>query len=599
MSDDRPAVGRSLRLIALVLGRSITQHPAMAVMAGLELLGKVFMALTPIFLGLITVALVQRSWPQFILGAGGLLLGTTVNGALQLLGTSARLRQMQLVGFDFDAEVTRWTAAIPTLDHLEVAEILDKGQAVRNNALALGGALNDLLNIINSLAWALVTIIVAASADARMLLLLVASLPPLFVQPLVNRWAERAMQQDSEPARLSQSLLGLSLDAAAGAEVRVFGAGPMLRQRLRQATLAWRTPTVWLARRASWVSVGLVLAYLIPAMAVLGWLLRDYTRGTVSLWAFSVAVTSVVSLRDAAMTLVQTSAWIAGAVRVGERYLWFKDHAEAAIARHQGGGQPPERLTQGITLAGVSFRYGGADTDALSEISLQRPAGSVVAVVGENGAGKTTLAKLLTGMYDPTEGQLLVDGQALTSLDLQQWRRQCSGAFQDHLDLQFTAAEAIGAGDLTQLENRAAIERALADAAAEDVLDALPDGLDTQLGVEAGGVGLSGGQWQRIALARAMMRRQPLLLVLDEPTAALDAAAEDLLFTRYAAASALARERGGVTVLITHRFSTVASADLVVVLVGGRVAEVGRHADLIAAGGAYAELYELQAAGYR
>ncbi len=220
-------------------------------------------------------------------------------------------------------------------------------------------------------------------------------------------------------------------------------------------------------------------------------------------------------------------------------------------------------------------------------------------MVGENGAGKTTLAKLLTGMYDPTEGQVLVDGQALSALDLQRWRRRCSGAFQDHLDLQFTAAEAIGAGDLTQLENRAAIERALADAAAEDVLDALPDGLDTQLGVEAGGVGLSGGQWQRIALARAMMRRQPLLLVLDEPTAALDAAAEDLLFTRYAAASALARERGGVTVLITHRFSTVASADLVVVLVGGRVAEVGRHADLIAAGGAYAELYELQAAGYR
>lgn len=332
---------------------------------------------------------------------------------------------------------------------------------------------------------------------------------------------------------------------------------------------------------------------------MVAWLLHDLTLGRVSLWAFTVAVSSLGSLRQAVATIVQAATWLAGAVRVGERYLWLKDYAEATIATHQGSAAAPDRLERGLELDRLSFRYAGADRDALSEVSLRLPAGSVVAVVGENGAGKTTLAKLLTGMYDPTTGRVLIDGQNLADLDLEQWRQRCSGAFQDHLDLNLTAAQAVGLGDLARLDDRGAIEQALRDAAAEDVLTALPDGLDTQLGTDADGVGLSGGQWQRLALAWAMMRHQPLLLVLDEHTSALDAAAEDLLFSRYAAASAMAREQGGVTLLITHRFSTVASADLVVVLDTGRVVEVGTHAELIAKGGSYAELYELQAAGYR
>lgn len=158
-----------------------------------------------------------------------LLLATSINMTLQVVGTSARVRQFGLVGFAFDAEVTRWTAQIPTLDHLEVAENLDRAQAIRDNALALGGALNQVMNLANSMIWAIVSIVVAASADARLLLLLVASLPPLFVQKLRNRWAEQVTTDQSEPARLTQTLLDRALSSAAGAEVRVFGAGPMLR----------------------------------------------------------------------------------------------------------------------------------------------------------------------------------------------------------------------------------------------------------------------------------------------------------------------------------------------------------------------------------
>jgi len=175
-----------------------------------------------------------------------------------------------------------------------------------------------------------------------------------------------------------------------------------------------------------------------------------------------------------------------------------------------------------------------------------------------------------------------------------------SGAFQDHAAFEFTAQRSVGVGKLDRLDDTDAVRRALTEAAGVDVLHRLPDGLATQLGTRwPNGVELSGGQWQRLALARAMMRTDPLLLVLDEPTSALDAATENALFERYIDAAHKARRRGAITLLVTHRFSTVAAADIVVVLDHGRIAEIGTHAELIAAQGHYAELYELQARGYR
>jgi ATP-binding cassette subfamily B protein len=224
----------------------------------------------------------------------------------------------------------------------------------------------------------------------------------------------------------------------------------------------------------------------------------------------------------------------------------------------------------------------------------------VVALVGENGAGKSTLVKLLTGMYAPTEGIIRIDGTDLADIDLTAWRQRCSGAFQDHANFELTAGESVGLGDYPHIADEPAIHRALRAGAAEDVLDSLPDGLSTQLGTSwAGGVDLSGGQWQRLAIGRGMMRRDPLLLALDEPTSALDAATEHALFERYAAAAHDAGRRGAVTLLVTHRFSTVAAADIVIVLAGGRIAEIGPHEELMRNQGAYAELYDLQARGYR
>jgi ATP-binding cassette subfamily B protein len=236
----------------------------------------------------------------------------------------------------------------------------------------------------------------------------------------------------------------------------------------------------------------------------------------------------------------------------------------------------------------------------LRDVDLELPAGSVVAVVGENGAGKSTLVKLLCRFYEPTEGRILVDGVDLARVPADAWRSRLAGAFQDFCRFELLAAQTVGLGDLERLEERPALEKAVTRAGAGEVVSRLPRGLDTQLGPTWDeGVELSFGQWQRLALARGLMRDAPLLCVLDEPTAALDAEAEHALFERFAAASRAEGAEGRVTVLVSHRFSTVRMADLIVVLDGSRVIDVGAHEELMARKGLYAELYGIQARAYR
>ncbi len=223
-----------------------------------------------------------------------------------------------------------------------------------------------------------------------------------------------------------------------------------------------------------------------------------------------------------------------------------------------------------------------------------------MAVVGENGAGKTSLVKLLAKMYDPTSGAILVDEVPLARMPAQEWRTRLAGAFQDFYRFEFRARDTVGLGDLPRLQDEPAVVAAVERAGANDVVARLASGLETQLGPTwPKGVDLSFGQWQKLALARGFMRDTPLLLMLDEPTAALDAETEHALFERYAAAARGNRDAGRVTILVSHRFSTVRMADLIVVLKGARLIEFGSHDELKSKGGHYAELYDIQAAAYR
>ena len=233
-------------------------------------------------------------------------------------------------------------------------------------------------------------------------------------------------------------------------------------------------------------------------------------------------------------------------------------------------------------------------------MSVELPAGAVVAVVGENGAGKTTLVKLLAKLYEPTSGRILVDGVDLARVPADGWRARLAGAFQDFFRFELRAKHSVGLGDQPRYDDEPAVVAAVERAGADDVIERFEAGLDTQLGPTwPDGVEVSFGQWQKLALARGFMRDEPLVLVLDEPTAALDAETEHALFERYAAGVRRDAAGGRITILVSHRFSTVRMADLIVVLDGARVVEVGSHAELMARGGQYAELYGIQAAAYR
>jgi ATP-binding cassette subfamily B protein len=273
------------------------------------------------------------------------------------------------------------------------------------------------------------------------------------------------------------------------------------------------------------------------------------------------------------------------------RLAWLEDYAASKARTAEVG--VPDRITDAIRFDHVSFSYPGTDHEALTDVSIELPAGAVIALVGENGAGKSTLVKLLADMYTPTRGRITVDGVDLARMAPDEWRDHLAGAFQDFYRFELFAQASVGVGDHLHIDERSAVERAVGRAGADDVIEGLAAGLDTQLGPTWDeGVDVSFGQWQKLALSRGFMR--------DEPLAALDAETEHALFERFAevARSDIATN-GGITVLVSHRFSTVRMADLIVVLDGARVVEVGTHEELIARAGQYADLYAIQAAAYR
>ncbi|MGK3977078.1 ABC transporter ATP-binding protein [Sorangium sp. So ce118] len=265
-------------------------------------------------------------------------------------------------------------------------------------------------------------------------------------------------------------------------------------------------------------------------------------------------------------------------------------HSPSASAALAGGGASD----RGVRFEGVGYRYPGQSRWALRGIDLHIPSGQSLALVGHNGAGKTTFIKLLTRLYEPTEGRILLDGKDLRAWDLDALRRRVGVVFQDFNQYQLTLRENVGLGSLEHLADEPRIGRAVSEGGADEVVTAVPGGLDAQLGRWfKDGVELSGGQWQKIALARAFMREQADILVLDEPTAALDAEAEHAVFQRFRSLS-----KGRTTIVISHRFPTVRMADRILVLDGGRIVEEGTHDELVARGQRYARMFALQAEGY-
>jgi ATP-binding cassette subfamily B protein len=588
---------RALWLVCVIAFRVSKLQTALAFC---ETLGKVLYALNPLFFGIFASGAVQGDLRRMGIAVVGLAFTTGINAALQFVGVNARCKQQVFVGFEFSRQISVMMASIETLDHHEDPELLDKLEAFRNWSGTVGQTLNAVLNMINTLAFAIATLVVSLTADWRLLILAGLGVPRLLLIGRTVVWDKTAEEAGSPHSRLTNGLLDLSRNIDAGAEIRVFNLRSEILRRITAAARAWQQAEVTRTSKSAILDLVNGLFYFGGAAVIVGWIIHDAIQGRVSISALTIALTSLSALQSISSHVVMTVKWVGESARSAVRFVWFREYAAQVHARHTGEAEPPQRLESGIRLEGVSYRYTGAEADSLTGVDLELPAGSVVAIVGENGAGKSTLVKLLTGMYQPTDGRILIDDVDLADLDLTAWRQRSAGAFQDHANFELAAMQAIGLGDVGRLESESEVRRALHDGAATDVMTALPQGLQTQLGASwPGGVDLSGGQWQRIAIARGMMREDLLLLALDEPTSALDAGTEHALFDRYAEAARQAGGRGTVTLLVTHRFSTVAAADIVLVLDRGRIVEQGSHDQLMTAGGTYAELYEIQAKGYR
>jgi len=523
-------------------------------------------------------------------------VSATATWFLQVVSTRVQRRFRDKVTIALESHVATLQASIPTIAHQERPEYLDRLSVLRNQVFMLDHMYASLLT---TLAWILrvaVTIGLLMTIHPALALLAAFALPTVLTstwRPAIERSAQ---ERGAEANRLARHLFDMATTAGPGKDVRVTGIGDQLTVDRRQAWEVGNRPIA----RARWASAG----WHAVAWAIFG-------LGYVGAIVF-VASSLARPAGDVLLTLAAGSrlSFYVGAA-VGEigflrgiwldaarRLAWLEDYAKAVSAA--ANLSAPGRLNEGIRFEQVSFAYPGTNRLVLDDVTLTLPAGAVVAIVGENGAGKSTLVKLLAKMYQPTSGRILVDGTDLAQVAAVDWRSRLAGAFQDFFRFEFRARHTVGVGDLPRLDDMPAVTTAVGRAGADDVVPRLPDGLETQLGPTwPGGVDVSFGQWQKLALARGFMRDGPLLLVLDEPTAALDAETEHALFERYASAVRDGGHTGRITILVSHRFSTVRMADLIVVLDGARVVESGTHDALMARQGHYAELFGLQAAAYR
>ena len=432
-----------------------------------------------------------------------------------------------------------------------------------------------------------------AYAPWLILLLLAALIPSVFAEIRFNAQGYRLNYFRTPERRQLDYLryLGSSIDTVK--EIKLFGLNSFLVGRFsRFAETMYDDNKRLSVRRAVWggALAGLAALAYYAAYALIAW---RTVSGALSLGDLTFLAGSFLRLRTVLEGLLLGFSQIAGqTLYLADLFSFFE--IRPSIASPPAARPFPRPIRTGFVFEGVGFRYPDTDRWALRGLDLVVPARSVVALVGENGAGKTTIVKLLARLYDPTEGRILLDGHDLRDYDLGELRSHVGVIFQDFGRYHLTAAENIGMGRVADMDDDARIREAASRSLADEIVSRLPRGYAQPLGKRFNdGYDLSGGEWQKIAIARAYMRDADVL-ILDEPTAALDARAEFEVFERFKDLS-----RGKTCVLISHRFSSVRMADRIIVLADGTVEAQGTHEELLRQRGRYAELFELQAAGYR
>jgi ATP-binding cassette, subfamily B, bacterial len=546
--------------------------------------------------------------------AAAVLLGVSAAATWFLRTVSTRVQRgfRDKVTIALESHVARLQASVATIDHQERPDYLDRLAMLRNQVFVLDHMYMSLFTTCGWILRLIVTIGLLMSIHPALGLLAVFAVPTV----VTSTWRpaiERAAQERGAPFnRLARHLFNLATTATPGKEVRLTGIGPRLATERRRAWERWYGPVAearW--GTAAWHTLAWAIfggAY-VGAVIFVAVYLKASAGNVLLVLAAGARLSAYIGATVGEIGFLR-GIWMDGS----RRLAWLEDYAAALVA--SADLPVPSRLSRGIRFEHVSFAYPGTERLVLDDVNLELPAGTVVAIVGENGAGKTTLVKLLGKLYEPNSGRILLDDVDLARVPADEWRIRLAGAFQDFFRFEFRARHSVGVGDVPRLDDDPAVTTAVTRAGADGVVAKLKAGLETQLGPTwPEGVEVSFGQWQKLALARGFMRDAPLVLVLDEPTSALDAESEHELFERYSAAARGNRTRPGgdgattngtslgesgrITILVSHRFSTVRMADLIVVLDGARVVEVGTHEELMTKGGTYAQLYGIQAAAYR
>ncbi len=483
-----------------------------------------------------------------------------------------------------------------TLDlaHFEDSEFYDKLTQARREASSRPLSLvNRTFGLVqNVISLTSYSVLLFAFSPWAVVILVAAGLPSFFAEAKFSGDAFRLFRWRSPDTRMQMYLETVIAREDGVKEVKLFQLGPRLLQRYRdifkKLFVEDRKLTI---RRDSWGFL-LGLVSICALYAAYGWIVVTTVAGVITLGAMTMYL---VLFRQGQSAVAAILSSISGMYEDNLYLSNLYEYLEQPVPTRHGDAVHGPDPGRGLEFENVSFTYAGAKEKALNNISLQIKPGESLALVGENGSGKTTLIKLLTRLYDPTEGRILLDG-----LDLQEWdvgalRQRVGVIFQDFGRYQFSVGENIGAGDVRHIDDKDRWRDAATTGLAAPFIEDMPDGYETQLGRWfKGGRELSGGQWQKIALSRAFMRSDADILVLDEPTAAMDASSEAEVFEHFRTASS-----SKMTILISHRFSTVRAAAQIIVIHQGEILERGTHESLLAEDGQYAHLFKLQARGYQ
>lgn len=480
------------------------------------------------------------------------------------------------------------------LSHFEDSEFYDKMTQARREASSRPLSLvNRTFGLVqNAISLSSYAALLYVFSPWAVIILIGAGLPSFFAEAKFSGDAFRLFRWRSPDTRMQMYLESVIAREDGVKEVKLFQLGPRLLQRYRdifyKLFAADRRLTL---RRDGW---GFALGLLSTAAfyGAYAWIILSTISGEITLGAMTMYL---VLFRQGQSAVAAILTAISGMYEDNLYLSNLYEYLEQPVPSQDGLEHTGTDPSRGLEFENLSFTYPGTTRRALSNFSLTIRPGESLALVGENGSGKTTLIKLLTRLYEPTEGRILLDGVDLARWNVDALRQRIGVIFQDFGRYQFSVGENIGAGDVRHIDNKERWIRAARTGMSAPFIDDMPDGYETQLGRWfKGGRELSGGQWQKIALSRAFMRRDADILVLDEPTAAMDAASEAAIFEHFRSES-----HSKMTILISHRFSTVRAADIIVVIHDGEIVEKGNHESLMALNGQYAHLFRLQAKGYQ